>query len=169
LDTIVHNRLGKNNIDTQPNPWDISGIRRQKFVPNSDNNFKGVLLKNPVMARVGRRNDGDSLKEEKKEEKTTKVIATTATSKPLQSALPRKKSEHADQTLQKAIILPDQSLLGSWIDSPRRPYEKAASPTENKSLYGEYLFTPKSVLPAMTTGLRKPYELFYADCDIHPR
>lgn len=168
LDTIVHNRISKSNSYTQANPWDISGIRKQKLIPINDNSSKSVLLKKPVFTDAGHR-DGNYSKKVEDEKETTKVMETTATSKPLQSALPRKKPERADQTLQSAIVLPDQPLLGSWIDSSRRIAEKAASPTEHKSSYEEYLFTPKSILPALTTGLRKPYKLLYTDSDIHPR
>lgn len=157
LDTIVHNRINKSNADTQVNPWDISGIRRQKFVPNSESGPKSVLLKKPVIARD---------REEKEAAKVT--VSTTATSKPSQSALPWEKLEHRDRTLPRPVVLPDQPLLGSWIDSSRRGLEKVADSKDN-STYSEYLFSPKSVLPALRTGLRKPYELLHADFNIHPR
>ncbi|KAG0060022.1 hypothetical protein BGZ89_012605 [Linnemannia elongata] len=158
LDTIVHNRINKSKTDTQVNPWDISEIRRQRFDPNSESGPKSVLLKKPVIARDG-----------KEEKETTKVTAsTTTTSKPSQSTLLWRKPEHRDQVLQRAVVLPDQPLLGSWIDSPRRGLEKIAD-SKDKPTYGEYLFSPKSVLPALRTGLRKPYELFYTDSNIHPR
>ncbi|KAF9336043.1 hypothetical protein BGZ91_010189, partial [Linnemannia elongata] len=158
LDTIVHNRINKSKTDTQVNPWDISEIRRQRFDPNSESGPKSVLLKKPVIARDG-----------KEEKETTKVTAsTTTTSKPSQSTLLWRRPEHRDQVLQRAVVLPDQPLLGSWIDSPRRGLEKIAD-SKDKPTYGEYLFSPKSVLPALRTGLRKPYELFYTDSNIHPR
>lgn len=157
LDTIVHNRINKGNSNTQVNPWDISEIRRQRFVPNSESGTKSILLKKPLITRD---------REEKKVSKIT--VSTTTTSKPSQSALPWRKLEHEDQTLQSAVVLPDQPLLGSWIDSSRGGLEKTAD-SKDKSTYSEYLFSPKSVLPALRTGLRKPYELLYTDSNIHPR
>ncbi|KAF9148570.1 hypothetical protein BG015_009700 [Linnemannia schmuckeri] len=165
LDTIVHNRINKSNTDTQSNPWSISGIMKQKFVPNNENFPKSVLLKKPVITRT-EHSDDDGQKKYKDE--TAKNTAAASTSKPTQSTLPWKKLERADQTLQRPIVLPDQPLLGSWIDSPRRRLEKTAESTQ-KSAYCEYVFSPKSVLPALKTRLRKPYELLYTDSNIHPR
>ncbi|KAF9545566.1 hypothetical protein EC957_010875 [Mortierella hygrophila] len=160
LDTIVHNRINK-STNTQVNPWDISAIRKQRLVSNSESVPKSVLLKNPVIAR--------DRKQERETEEAAKVTAsTTTTSKPLQSALPWRKLDHGDRTQQSAIVLPDQPLLGSWIDSPSKEPEKKAD-SKDKSTYGEYLFSPKSVLPALRTGLRKPYELLYTNSNIHPR
>ncbi|KAF9120157.1 hypothetical protein BGW39_011631 [Mortierella sp. 14UC] len=154
LDAIVKQRLGQNN-DTQGNPWSISGIRKQKFSPGEKE--KSGLLKRPVV--------GFSDKAEKEKLKV-ETAATTATSKPFQSSLPFVSSPSRVKQIAKAV-LPDKSLLSSWsearIDTPKH----ISTPTRDST--GEYLFSPRAVLPALTTGLRKPFELLYTDSVKHSR
>ncbi|KAG0369777.1 Ribose methyltransferase [Mortierella sp. AD032] len=162
LDAIVKHRLGQNN-DTQGNPWSISGIRKQRFFPAGDEKDRSVLLKRPVF--------GLSDNAEEKEKVKTKSSVTTTTSEPFQSTPPFISSSHtghAEKVAKAAAVHPQQSFLKSWRE-PRRWAPKDDIKLAQDSTTGEYLFSPKAVLPALTAGLRKPFELLYTDSVKHPR
>ncbi|KAG0257122.1 hypothetical protein BGZ95_005315, partial [Linnemannia exigua] len=167
LDAIVKHRLGQNN-DTQGNPWSISGIRKQKFSPAGSEKDKSVLLRRPVFGL------SDKVEKERKREEGVeefKTESTTTTSKPFQSTLPFVSSSHtvhAENLVKVAAVMPQQSLLKSWREPRRWAPKDEIKPAQDLAT-GEYLFTPKAVLPALTTGLRKPFELLYTDSAKHPR
>ncbi|KAF9904724.1 hypothetical protein EC991_002361 [Linnemannia zychae] len=154
LDAIVKHRLGQNS-DAQGNPWSISGIRKQKF--SLGEKEKSGLLRRPVFGHSDKPEKDEPLKE---------TTVTTAASKPFQSSLPFVSSPPRAEQIMKAV-LPDQPLLSFWrkplVDTPQHTTK------QSQDSAGEYIFSPRAVLPALTTGLRKPFELLYIDSIKHSR
>ncbi|KAG0212106.1 Ribose methyltransferase [Mortierella sp. NVP41] len=162
MDSIVQDRLNRGERaagslkKSQASQWTVSGIRTRQLIEGEST--KTMLLKRPTTISRSESKEEEVVVEEKKKEE---AMAVTAVFEPTRFM-------HADQILK--AVLPDQGLCGSWREPREAKLKNSTADSKNSTAAdGEYVFSPKAVLPALRAGLRKPFTLYYTDSAIHPR
>ncbi|KAF9925122.1 hypothetical protein FBU30_005015 [Linnemannia zychae] len=183
LDAIVQDRISEQGSGNKPNPWGVSGIVKQNILSGD----RKTLLKRPVIDRLGHSDIT---------QKTTMETMPTRSSEPLLSTTSELLSSTTSELLSSTtsddllkplpqsflstiynaeeipgLVLPKRNLLGTWEETDYIMYnfKTQTTPTPGKTIPSEYVFTPKSVLPALKTGLRVPVKLYYSDSATDPK